>query len=378
MGALAVVWRQPWTRVITYLAALALLVTVLWTTREAYAFALQVAVIGFFLAYVLNPVVAWLCGCKLPRWLAVAIVYLSLLLLMALGTLLVAQVVSELDSLVRLVPVAIQSLAPLLERAAQALSSLSEATPDWLRSSARTPQKAGGISLEAHVAAFLEEQATLLTTALRDFIGSIGNYLFVGVAGVVSITAQVFFILTAGAYFLYDFPRISANSYRYVPNRWDPLYHDLLGKADRTVGGYLRGQLVITSVLGVLIWIGLSLAGIPLALAISFLAAIFNVVPYLGPIIGVVPAVLLGLTVSPFTALLALGVFFIANQLEGNVLSPMVLSKSTNLHPLTVLFAILLGAGLLGLMGALLAVPVVALAKVLLEDYLLTRPEYQD
>src|SRR5690606_18103552 len=116
--------------------------------------------------------------------------------------------------------------------------------------------------------------------------------------------------------------------------------------------------------------------GVPLATAIAFIAAVFNLVPYLGPVVGAVPAVLLGLTVSPLTALLAVGVFIVANQLEGNPLSPMILSRSTNLHPVTVLLAIMAGLGVYGLVGALLAVPLVALSKVLLEDYVLRRPEF--
>jgi len=130
--------------------------------------------------------------------------------------------------------------------------------------------------------------------------------------------------------------------------------------------------------LGVLIWVGLSILGVPLATAIAFVAAVFNLIPYLGPIIGVIPAVLLGFTVGPWTALLAAAVFLVANQIEGNVLSPLILSRSTNLHPVTVMLAIMAGLGLLGLLGALLAVPTVALAKVVMEEYLLGRPAFQE
>jgi predicted PurR-regulated permease PerM len=122
----------------------------------------------------------------------------------------------------------------------------------------------------------------------------------------------------------------------------------------------------------------LTIVRVPFALPIAFLAALFNLVPYLGPIVGMIPAVLLGFTVSPLTALLGVIVFVVANQIEGNILAPYILSKSTNLHPVTVLLAILVGAGLFGLLGALLAVPVSALLKVILEEYLLKRPAYKE
>src|SRR5690606_6758949 len=151
---------------------------------------------------------------------------------------------------------------------------------------------------------------------------------------------------------------------------------DLLAKADLAVGGYLRGQLLITVLLGIIIWIGLSLIGIPLATAISFLAAVFNLVPYLGPILGVVPAVLLGFTVSPWAAVLAVVVFTVANQLEAHVLGPLIRSRNTNLHPVTVMLSIMAGVGLMGLVGALIAVPVAAMIKVILEDYVLDNPAF--
>ena len=223
----------------------------------------------------------------------------------------------------------------------------------------------------------LERSAEGINSVLESLVTDGPSFLLSGATTFISATVQVFLILVASAYFLYDFPRFTANFKRFVPVRWRPLYDDLAVKADRAVGGYLRGQLLITTLLGIMIWIGLSLAGVPLALAISFLAAIFNLVPYLGPIIGVVPAVLFGITVSPFTAVIAILVFIAANQVEGNLLSPLILSRAVRLHPVTVLLAIVSGLGLLGFVGALLAVPTVALVKVILEEYLLTRPPYQ-
>lgn len=378
--ALEAVWHRPWVRVMSYVVLLAGIMMTLWSFRHAFAFAVQVGVIGFFLAYLLQPVVRWFCLLRLPRGLAVVLVYLMVLSLFTLGSVLVAQVIGELERLVHLVPTLTQALMPLLESGMQVVEGLVEDLPDWVSAPATASQEEvlPEVSLQEYFARFLEEQVTVFTAALRDIIANAGTFLFVGVTGILSTTMQVFFILLASVYFLYDFPRITKNSYRYVPARFQHLYGDLLYKTDRTVGGYLRGQLLITTILGVIIWLGLTLVGVPLALAISFLAAIFNLVPYLGPIIGIVPAVLLGLTVSPLTALLAVGVFVVANQLEGNLLSPMVLSRATNLHPVTVLLAILLGAGLLGLMGALLAVPVTALGKVIIEDYLLAGPAYQE
>ena len=375
--ALEVIWRNVWVRAAAYLILAASLVAILWSLRGQYAFALQVGLIGFVIAYVLNPVVEALGRIRIRRSVAVVLVYLALIVLMVLFSILVGQVVVELSRFVNLIPTAIESGAEQLARLGAWTQGLADRMPGFLTERFGT---GGGeelaLQFQEQLTRLLETTSASLLDLLEQLVTEGPAVLLTSATSIISTTLQVFLILLASAYFLYDFPRFTANFRRLVPLRWRPLSNDLFAKTDRAVGGYLRGQLLITSVLGVMIWIGLSLIGIPLATAISFLAAIFNLVPYLGPIVGAVPAVLLGFTVGPWAALLAVLVFIVANQLEGNVLSPMILSRSVDLHPVTVLLSIIAGLGLLGFLGALLAVPTVALVKVVVEDYLLTRPAY--
>lgn len=380
--AVELVWRHAWVRAATYLILAVLIVLAMWSLRDRYAFALQVGLIGFVVAYVLNPVVEALGRIRVRRPFAVVIVYLALLQLLVLGSILVGRVVGELSRFVNLIPEAVESLGQQFGRLGVwfegIVGNLPPFVTDFLDQRLGLQPEGGDLGVEARdrVASVLETAVENLVQLFERVLTGGPSVLLSGATSIVSTTLQVFLILLASAYFLYDFPRFVTNVRRFVPVRWRPLAHDLIGKTDRAVGGYLRGQLLITSILGVMIWIGLTLIGIPLATAISFLAAIFNLVPYLGPIVGVIPAVLLGFTVGPWAALGAVVVFIVANQLEGNLLSPFILSRSVDLHPVTVLIAIMAGLGLMGFVGALLAVPTVALVKVVLEDYLLTRPAY--
>ncbi len=378
LTAVEVVWRNVWVRALGYVALAVFVVVALWRLRGGYAFALQVGVIGFIIAYILNPVVEALERLRIRRPVGVVIVFFLLLNLVVLGSVLVSQVVTELGRFANLVPTAIDNLTVLSGHVQTWFSGVLTNLPDFLstRFGVSSNQTQLSDQIRQELVNFTTQLAQSLNRLLQHIIAGGPSLLLSGATAVISTTFQVVLIFIASAYFLYDYPRFTANFRRFVPVRWQPLYEDLTDKADRAVGGYLRGQLVITLTLGVLIWIGLTLIGVPLATAISFLAAIFNLVPYLGPIIGVLPAVLLGLTVSPLTSVLAIVVFLVANQLEGHVLSPLILSRSTDLHPVTVLLAIMAGLGLLGLVGALLAVPLVALTKVVLEEYLLTRPAY--
>ncbi len=385
-NAIEIVWRNVWVRALAYVFGTIFIGYALWNLRSGYAFAFQVAVIGFVLAYILNPLVELFERLRIGRALAVLLVYILLFLLLLLGSLLITQVVAETGRFVALIPEAIDNIIPFIERIASWFAGLQENLPGFLAErfggENGTPSDTVG-QLEETITAFLAQAAQGVNEALQALISNTGTYLLpagesllAGVTTIFSTTFQIFLIVLASGYFLYDFPKFTANFRRYVPLRYRPFYNDIIYKADGAVGGYLRGQLLITIIVGLLIWLGLTLIGVPLALAISFLAAIFNLVPYLGPIVGSVPAILLAFTVSPWSPLFVVLVFVAANQVEANVLSPLILSRATNLHPVTVLLAILAGFGLFGLVGGLLAIPTVALIKVVLEEYLLTRPAY--
>lgn len=378
--ALETLWQSPWVRGLSYLVLAGALVTFLLTQRQAYAFGLQVALAGFLIAYILNPIVDLLGRIRIGRGLAVTLVFLLVVQALVVGSVLLTQVVAETARFASLLPAALANLGDTFGAVTGWLGRLGEILPDVLQE--RFGIEAGGeefsLQVQEQVTAWLTAAAQSLTRTLERVVAEGPGVLVAGATTIVSGAFQVVMIGIASAYILYDFPRLTASVRRFVPVRYRALYADIVRKADRAVGGYLRGQVLITLILGVLIWIGLTAIGLPLATAISVLAAVLNLVPYLGPIVATVPAVLLGFTISPLTALLALIVFLAANQIEAHVLGPMVLGKSTNLHPLTVLVSILVGVGFLGILGAFLAVPVVALTKVVLEDYLLTRPPYQE
>jgi len=365
-------------RAVVYVLLIVFALYVLWRARAGYMFALQVGLFGFLLAYILNPLVSLLMRLRLNRGWAVFVTYLLLGGLVALGSMLVGQVVTEAATFVNLLPDAFESLSRIASTVQARVLNWLDRIPFFLAGELDEVDPNGilGAEIRDRIIAALQQLGSDFARFVESFLSRGPGILYTGATVVISTGLQIVLIVLASVYFLYDYPRFTAQFRRLVPTRYHGIVAELSEKADTAVGGYLRGQLLITAILGVLIWVGLSLLRVPLATAIAFLAAVFNLVPYLGPVIGAVPAVLLGLTVSPLTALLAIGVFIAANQIEGNLLSPLVLSRATNLHPVTVLLAIMTGLGLFGLVGALLAVPTAAFAKVVLEDYVLSRREF--
>ena len=151
-------------------------------------------------------------------------------------------------------------------------------------------------------------------------------------------------------------------------------YHEYaLSIAERTqnkVSQWLFGQLLLMLIVFGMYFIGLSALGVPYALAVAFFGGVMEIIPYVGPIIAVVPAVILGLLVSPMMGFLVFIFYLVAHQLEAHIIAPQVLKRSIGLSPVVIIITILTGAKLAGPLGVLISIPIVMILSVFVEDFL--------
>jgi predicted PurR-regulated permease PerM len=359
-------WKNPWVRAVTYLGigllALFLLLHLLAQARAA----IVTLAIGFGFAYLTSPAVRWFERRRLPRWLGVLAVYAVLLLFLALASALVAEMVSRFSQVVG-------DLSKTFEPALRWVRSLSGNTGAILPEGLRSLLSEFGLSLQR----ILEGLSQSLVDTLQNLLLQ-GGRLVDFLIGLVGGVAQALVALVISIYFLYDLPRINRAILQIIPKPYQPRTLELVRKADTAFGGYIRGQVQVAFWVGLTVGLGLTLVGVPLAGSLGFLAGVFNLVPYVGVIVSTVPALLLAATVGWPTVLLTLLVVWLANQLEAHILSPRILGSTTNLHPVTVIAAILVGASLFGLLGALLMVPTAAFAKILIQDYYLKSRLYEE
>src|SRR5690606_11755099 len=149
---------------------------------------------------------------------------------------------------------------------------------------------------------------------------------------------------------------------------------------DRALGQYIRGQLIVAVIVGALAYLGYWLIGMPYALLLAGIVSIFNIVPYIGPFFGAAPAILMAATVSWKMVLYVVIVNTIVQILEGNVVSPQVVGRTLHMHPLSIILALLIGGELAGIVGLILAVPCLAVLKVILQhvrQYYLRRKRFE-
>lgn len=139
----------------------------------------------------------------------------------------------------------------------------------------------------------------------------------------------------------------------------------LIVQIEEKLGGWFRGQLLLSLIIGVLSYIGLITLSIPYALPLAVVAGVLEVVPVIGPIISAIPSILIALTISPILALGVAAMYFVIQQLENHLIVPQVMHRAVGLNPLVVILAIAVGSRLLGLGGALLAVPMAVVLQII-------------
>ncbi|MCL5057781.1 MAG: AI-2E family transporter [Actinobacteria bacterium] len=189
------------------------------------------------------------------------------------------------------------------------------------------------------------------------------------ISGMVSLLGHLFSILLAPVlafYLLRDFNRFKEDFYTVVPHRWQNDVVILAGDINLVLDRYIRGYLLVCLIVGVLTGTAMFLLGVEFAFILGVFAGLTEIIPYFGPFIGSLPAVLLALLTSKWLALKVVIAFLVIQQLEGSVISPKILGDRVGLHPLAVILALLVAGELFGLPGMLLAVPSAAIIKILL------------
>jgi predicted PurR-regulated permease PerM len=184
------------------------------------------------------------------------------------------------------------------------------------------------------------------------------------------VIVSIVTIIVMTAYLLMDTPKLARFAYQFLPADRELEYDRLFQSACRVVGGYLRGQFVTSLAITAFTFVVLTIVGIPNALAFAVLAGLADVIPLVGALIAIIPVFLIALNQSSTQALIVLVALMAYQQVEDKFIVPRVYGQTLNLPPIIVLIAALAGGELMGLTGALLALPIAAVGRVWLDYYL--------
>ncbi|MGF2616188.1 AI-2E family transporter [Rossellomorea vietnamensis] len=301
--------------------------------------------ITLFLYFLLNPIVKILQRYKVPRIVAILIIYLLIVGLLVL---------------------AIGNLVPTISRQ---FTALANELPSY---ATQAFQYFENLSRSPELRTFMNEQAELLDTAqqkLVDFANNLPTVITGSFQNLLGLVANIAIILVTVPLLLFymfkDGHRFPVAVSKFLPEEYRKEALTILKETGSTLAAYIQGQVTVGLFVGVLSFIGYLIIDLRFALVLAITVSVTNIIPYVGPLIGGAPAVIVGLFDSPGKALLVLLILVIAQQVEGNILSPLILGKTLDTHPATIVILLLAAGNIAGVLGMILAVPTYAVSKTI-------------
>ncbi|XJS09962.1 AI-2E family transporter [Aerococcaceae bacterium WGS1372] len=207
----------------------------------------------------------------------------------------------------------------------------------------------------------ITEQVRTILTSTFGGLGSVIGTVAQVVTGLITMPVLLYYLLLEG----YKIPQIILY---HVPDKYRPKVSKILFQSNFQIAQYIRGQIIVAIYVGITFAIGYTIIGLDYGISLSVIAGLFNIIPYLGSIIAVIPALIISLLTSPYMFVKVILVVTIEQIIEGRFISPQVLGNNLKIHPVTILL-VLLGAGrLFGLTGVILGVPGYAVLKVIITE----------
>ena len=339
------IWISRRTRTTLILAVVAALAYIVYRVPDVIA----MSVGGIALALILSFPVGFLSR-LMPRGLAILLSFLLVLGLIVLA-------------LLYLVPLVVEQLVSLVSAAPGILSTVEQ----YVQNALNFLQDRGLLPTNSdQLIARIRDD---LTSAVQSVAGSVLSGAFGFIFSTFGFAVTLFGVIFIGAYLLVDARRVEAAWVRAVPHDYRHDAKTLWEAFGYSLSKYLGGLALILAIQGVVSAVGLFLLGVPYALVLGALVSILAIIPYLGAWISGAVAVIVALTVSPTTALLTAILFLGIQQLEGNFLTPKIQGDTLHVHPILVFLAVIIGGGLGGIPGVIVAVPALAVLRVLFDFF---------
>lgn len=232
----------------------------------------------------------------------------------------------------------------------------------------------------------LEASWEKIFTWLTDIIQNISKSTFENIGNFFGAVASVFIAIVTMPFILFyllkDGKSLAPYAVSYLPTKWRKPTLNVLKEMNQQVSSYIRGQLTVAFLVGVIFMIGFAIIGLDYAVTLGIIAGVLNLIPYLGSFLAMIPAVFLGIVGGPVLLIKVLVVFMVEQTLEGRFISPLILGNQLSIHPITILFVLLTSGKMFGLTGVILGIPVYAAVKVLVQAiyawYVKTSKLYED
>ncbi|RDI44090.1 AI-2E family transporter [Falsibacillus pallidus] len=296
--------------------------------------------IGGFIAYLLHPIIERIHSAGIHRGIAIMMIYCIFFGAAGYG-------------LYKGVPLLIVQLRELSDNIPMFADQYKHWNTHLQNSTSRWPD---GVQQQ------INEQMQAFEQWTKDFLGYVVD-LLLKIINMMFILAVIPFI---SFYFLKDINKVKRMCWYLTPRKWRMQGIRFLRDVNDSLGGYIRGQFIVCLAIGAISTAVLWFLGIHYPVLLGIVIGITNVIPYFGPVIGAIPALLIAASISIKSVIYVLILIVVLQFIEGNILSPLIVGKSLHMHPLFIIAALVIGGEAAGVIGMLLAVPILAVLKVAL------------
>ncbi|MBM7566662.1 AI-2E family transporter [Paenibacillus sacheonensis] len=333
------------------LGIIALLLIVYLTAKISFIFRplltiFNILIVPFMLAgfcyYLLRPIVNVMVERRVNKVFAILLIYLFVAAIISLfGIVVWPQLKTQVENFVKGAPELIEGFKNQLNR----------------------------LQDNRMLSAFAGEDADL-STKLSDYLNKGITAASDYVANVVAIVTNFLIIIATVPIILYymlkESDHIPSSILAVVPRRYRKDGQEVLKEIDSALSGFIVGRVIITCLLAVMLYIGFLIIGLPYSLLLAIVAFFLNIIPYIGQFLGAIPTIIVAFTVSPTMVFWVVVVTIIAQQIEGNVLSPSIYGRRLDIHPLTTIILLLVAGEVAGFIGIILAIPGYMVIKIII------------
>ncbi len=180
---------------------------------------------------------------------------------------------------------------------------------------------------------------------------------------------SLFTVFVISFYLMLERNRLKKEAALLIPEKYRKKGLETISNIEKKLGAWFRGQIILSFTVGLAVWVTLTVLSLPFALPLALLAGILEIVPTIGPIISAIPAILIASTISPAIAISVIIIYIIIQMLENNILVPKIMEKAVGLNPIVIIIGVLVGSQFLGILGALLSVPFIAMVLIIIRSF---------
>ena len=231
---------------------------------------------------------------------------------------------------------------------------------EWINSLFKTLSVNGLNTKE--VSAELTKKVIKIT---QSSTSEIANFMLQAGTGTINVLAKIILGVMVAFYLSLTFDKLNDKVEKKLPESWRDNYKELIKRINTSLRGYVGGVLIIMVLVFITQLIGFSMIGLEAPIIFAMFCAITDIIPYFGPYIGAIPAVIVGFAESPIVGVMTILVIFICQQLENNIYQPIIMGKAMKLHPIVIMLGLLLFGHFFGILGMIIATPVIATIKVI-------------